>query len=172
MNRKSIASTEASAYFFRYLNLVPEDKSVLACLKEGHEAVMNFFSDLSEEQMSHRYAPEKWSVKELLQHLIDTERIFAYRCLRIARRDVTPLPSYDENAIVPPSQADAKTTKQLLQEYTITRQATISLVESLREEDLAFIGNASGNPLSARAAVMILPGHEIWHMDKVRELYL
>ncbi len=171
MMRSQIEAVETGEFFARYLALVPEDKALLDCLKDGQQEVLSFFDAISEERMAYRYAPGKWSIKEVFQHLIDTERVFAYRCFRIARRDTTPLPGFDQDILVPASRADHKSKEELKSEYDITRTATISMVQSLTDEDLAFVGTASDYPLSARAAAFMLPGHEIWHMRKIEELY-
>lgn len=120
----------------------------------------------------HAYAPGKWTVKELLLHLIDTERIMAYRLLRISRGDLSPLPGFDENAYVPHSGAAGRSLSALIEEYRAVRVATLHLVAGLPAEAWAQMGTASGALVSASALVYIMAGHELHHVGVLRERYL
>ena len=108
----------------------------------------------------------------MFQHLIDTERIFAYRAFRIGRGDPAPLADFDQNLYVSPSQAQQKSRAVLLAEFVAVRDSSIALVNSFTDEDLRRMGVASGHPMSARAAAFTIIGHEVWHMDVINELYL
>jgi hypothetical protein len=118
-----------------------------------------------------RYAPGKWSVKEVVLHLADTERIMAYRALRIARGDATPLPGFDENAYVPLSGADAQSLDALLGEWADVRRATLSLFRHLPVEAWTRRGTASRFPVTVRALAGIIAGHERQHLVTLEERY-
>ncbi|MDC1162182.1 DinB family protein, partial [Tenacibaculum sp.] len=113
-----------------------------------------------------------WSIKEVLQHLIDTERIFMYRCFRIARKDSTSLAGFDQNIYIEPSGAANKSIPNLLEEFRINRDNSISILQSLSEENLSFIGNSNDSKMSARAAAFVIPGHDVWHINVINEKYL
>jgi uncharacterized damage-inducible protein DinB len=122
---------------------------------------------------AHRaYAPGKWTLAESLLHVADSERVFAYRLLRIARGDATPLPGFDQDAWVPLSGAARHTLASLLHELQVVRAATLSLVRALDTEALARSGTASGHPVSARALVWMIAGHAAHHLELTRTAYL
>ena len=172
MSTSILKPEEYNTYYKGYIEKVPPFIDLHKNFKFNKINVVSFFSEIDEEKLNYRYEPGKWSIKEVLQHIIDTERIFMYRCLRIARRDKTPLAGFEQDDYVPPSGADSKSIDQLMEEYNATRDQSISIVKSLSEEDLEYIGEASGSRLSARAAAFIILGHEIWHMDIIKERYL
>ncbi len=119
----------------------------------------------------HRYAEGKWSVQELVGHLIDAERVFAYRLLRIGRGDTTPLAGFEENAFVAAAGADARTLPDLLEEFTALRRATILLAAHLPPAAWTNRGTASGKEISARALAAILHGHVAHHLRVLRDRY-
>ncbi|MFH4965576.1 DinB family protein [Gaetbulibacter sp. M235] len=172
MTTKDLKTTEYGPYYKSYLALVPANLELIEGYYSGQQNALDFFKSLSNDKLEYRYEENKWTVKELFQHIIDTERIFMYRCLRIARHDRTPLSGFEQNDYIEPSQANKKTLEALLEEYQMVRQNSIILLKSLNENDLNFIGNASGNNLSARAAAFIVLGHELWHMKIIKERYL
>ena len=172
MTTKDLSSKEFDKYYGRYIYKLPEHLSLEQSFQKGKSAVIEFFSSIPEAKHNYKYEPEKWTTKEVLQHLIDTERIFIYRCFRIARRDQTPLSDFNQNIYVKPSLANAKSMQKLLAEFEAIRNASVSLLKSLDETDLKAIGNSGGNPMSARAAAFVITGHEIWHMDIIKERYL
>lgn len=172
MKVTDIKSNELDQYYQRYFAKVAPEYELLTAFATGQQHVFNFFQDIPEDKLTYRYAEGKWTPLEVLQHLIDTERIFMYRCFRIARRDTTPLAGFDQDVYIDPSLANQKTLDQLLEEFTATRNASISLLKSLTEEDLCFIGDANGGAMSARAAAFLIPGHEVWHMEVIKERYL
>ncbi len=118
-----------------------------------------------------RYAPGKWSVKEVLGHLIDAERIFAYRLLRIGRHDTTPLPGFDENAYVPAGRFDVRPLEALLDDFEATRAATLRLVDGMPDGAWSGRGQASGHPITARALLYLIVGHVTHHRDTLRDRY-
>jgi len=122
--------------------------------------------------LEYRYADGKWTIKEIIQHLMDAERIFTYRALRIARKDQTPLPGFEQDDYVLPSQANKRSMEDLLNEFKAIKMATVSLYDSFSEEMLMELGTASNNPISVRAIGFIIMGHEIHHCDVIKDRYL
>lgn len=172
MTPKDLNQVEFDPYYQRYIDKLSTNISLKEGFVIGQKQVISFFKTIPIEKHGYRYAPQKWSIKEILQHLIDTERIFMYRCFRIARKDKTPLAGFDQNIYIDPSNADKKTMESLLDEYSITRQSSIFLLNSLSENDLKCIGNANGSAMSARAAAFTIIGHEIWHTEIINKKYL
>jgi len=125
-----------------------------------------------ESRGGHRYAEGKWSIREVIAHLNDTERVFSYRLLRFARGDAAALPSFDENVFAKASEADARTVADLAEEFSAVRGATLALVRPMRDEQMARHGTASGKEISARALAWIMAGHVQHHMKVLRERYL
>ena len=136
------------------------------------ESCMAFFESVPTEKLDYRYQPEKWSVKDILLHLIDCERIFQYRALRISRSDKTPLPGFEENEYAVEANATSRTLESLLNEYKSVRKATFTLFETFSEEQFLKIGNASGKDISVRAIGYIILGHELHHINIIKERYL
>jgi hypothetical protein len=136
------------------------------------ETTLAEFGEIPEERSLYRYAPGKWSLREVLGHIVDTERILAYRALRIARGDQTPLPGFDQDAFIATAHFDRCSMSELLGAYTIVRQSTLLLLSSLSDKDWGRLGTASGNPLSVRAAAWMMAGHELHHLAVVQNLYL
>lgn len=165
------APNEYGAYYNTYISKVETD-DILQTLADAKASVTAFFENLPAGKWDFRYAPGKWSIKEVLQHLIDGERVFAYRALRIARNDQTPLPGFDENLFAETCHASQRTPASLLAEYQAVRESTVHLFNSLNEEDLGRIGTASNNPASPLAIAFIIAGHELHHMGVIRERYL
>ena len=171
MTRKELDLDEYNHYYQPYIDMVG-DVDVLDALKENHKALIPFIKGIDENKLSYRYAKDKWSIKEIVLHLIDTERVFAYRALCIARHDKTELPGFDQDAFVIHSYADNRTMDNLLSEYESVRMATISLFESFNQGVLSEIGTASNSALSVRAAAFIIVGHENHHLQIIKECYL
>ena len=162
---------EYGAYFHTYISKVKTD-DILLTLADARQTTLDFFKNLPKEKWDYCYAPGKWSIRELLQHLIDGERVFAYRALRIARNDQTPLPGFDENLFAENAHADARTAASLLAEYKTVRTATLHLFKSFNEEDFNRIGTSSNSPASPLAIAFIIAGHELHHLGIIRERYL
>ena len=127
---------------------------------------------MTDVQSCARPAPAEWSINEVLGHITDTERIFTYRLLRIARGDVTPLPGFEQDDYILPGKFNARTLSSLLDEFTLVRQSTLSLVDTLDDEMLSRMGTTSNNPTSARALVFIIAGHVAHHIESLRTVYL
>lgn len=167
-----IKPEEYNEYYARYLAKSDGTLTLLQAFELGLKDVLTFFSEVPAEKLNHRYESDKWSVKEVLQHLIDTERIFFYRAFRIARGDTTPLAGFDQTGYIEHANVASKTMNQLCAEFEVGRRVSISLINSLSSEDLIRVGTASDHAISARAAAAIIPGHDIWHMEIVAERYL
>ncbi|MBT9394661.1 DinB family protein [Hymenobacter sp. NST-14] len=164
------AATEYGPYYYTYVKLIAGDP--LEALRRQPRELRQLLAGLTEEQGTFRYAPGKWSIKENLVHMLDTERIFAYRALRISRGDTTPLPGFEQDDYVPASGADSRPLAAILAEYDAVRAATLSLFESFTPAAISRQGTASGQPVSVRALAYILPGHEAHHLNLLRERYL
>ncbi|MEA3427189.1 MAG: DinB family protein [Bacteroidota bacterium] len=164
-------SSEFPSYFARYISQVATDSVAEAV--QRYAAVLNdFYTSLPEEKADYRYAEGKWTIKELLQHVIDAERIFAYRILRISRKDTTPLASFDEDLYVQNAQADKRSLASLKEEFLAVRRSSDLLLASLSEEQLAEQGTASNLPVTANAIGFILFGHLLHHKAVLEERYL
>jgi uncharacterized damage-inducible protein DinB len=163
---------EFAPYANQYIGLLPDDGLVLEHLRTNAAAARELLSPLSEEKLRFRYAEGKWTIKEILQHITDDERIFAYRALRFARGDATELPGFDQDEYARSSAANARSIESLLDEFDTVREGTISLFEGLAEETHLRSGIASGNVMSVRAIAYHIAGHELRHLDIIRERYI
>ena len=172
MTKLELESKEFDVYYKRYIDKLSDIITLREGFNHGKKTVVDFFKSIPEEKLEYRYQPEKWSIKEILQHLIDTERIFMYRCFRIARRDTTALAGFDQNVYIEPSGANEKLLDELLNEFIINRNNSTALLNSVSDENLQFIGNSNGGDMSARAAAFTILGHDIWHMEVIKERYL
>lgn len=148
------------------------DGQLLTVLDGQMDALRALLTPVNEEVFHRGYAPGKWTLAESLLHVADVERVFAYRLLRIARGDTTPLPSFDHDAWVPLSGAALRSREDILTELAAVRAATLVLIRSLDETALGRIGTASGNPVSARALTWMITGHFAHHLDLTRTRYL
>lgn len=161
---------EYAPFYETYVSKVAADNA-LEALEQSLDEALLFFQELPEAKANHRYQPEKWSVKELLQHVIDTERIMAYRALCIARKDATELPGFDENAYVDALDMQQRELGELVEEYLSQRKASISLFKSFATDALSRKGIASKQPVSVRALAYIIAGHQNHHFQIVKERY-
>jgi hypothetical protein len=162
---------EYAPFYAGYVAEVPEG-DVLDFLRHQTDEVLASLRPLPAARWRHRYAPGKWSIAEVLGHLTDAERVFAYRALRIARGDQTPLPGFDENAYVPAGGFDARAPAGLLTEYVTVREATVALFQGLPAGAGERRGVASGAGVSARALLYMIAGHERHHLRVLQERYL
>ena len=163
--------SEYLPYYGKYIGLVP-DGDLLQTLRSQLDETLALVRSLPPEMGGHRYAPGKWTIREVLGHIIDTERIFAYRAMRIARGDQTPIEGFDENAYAAASDADARTLADLADELEHLRLGNLHFFRALTDEALARRGTANGAEVSARALAWILAGHELHHRGLLRERYL
>lgn len=158
-------------YFVRYIAKVA-DGDVVARLNSQIGETLELLGSLSEAKGGHRYAPGKWSIREVIGHLADTERVFGYRAMTFARAGETPLPGFDENAFVANSRFDSRTLSSLAAEFETVRRATVALFDSLEPHEWLRRGVANNNPMSVRAAAWTIAGHELHHVDILRTRYL
>ncbi len=161
---------ECGTYFLGYTNRVDAD-DVLAALARQLEDTRGLLASLDDERARHRYAPGKWSVKEVLGHLADTERVFTVRALHFARGDTQPLPGFEEDAFVAGSSFHERPLAAILDEYATVRAATLSLFRGLSGEALERRGTANDTTIVCRAVPWILAGHELHHVGVLRERY-
>lgn len=163
-------ATEYAPFYASYVARVPE-QDVLAALRSSGRDLAATLSAVPESRGDHRYADGKWSVREVIGHLIDAERIFTYRALRIARGDATPLPSFDENEYVRNAASDRRTLADLIEELALVRESSLRLFESLPSDAWTRRGVASGKDVSVRALAYITVGHARHHHHILRERY-
>jgi hypothetical protein len=163
--------TEYAAYYEKYISLVP-DGDILDLLSRQMSETIALLNDVPESRANHRYAPGKWSIKELVGHLIDTERIFAYRALRFARRDQTELPGFDQDDYIRNASFDDYQLAELAAEFEHGRRANLSLFRHLKEDAWGRRGTANESEISVRALAYIIAGHELHHREILRTRYL
>lgn len=168
--RKPLPGEYAEAYAPYFADA--GDGDVLARLQSQMDEAAGLFAGLSEAQGGFRYAPGKWSLKDLLQHLNDAERIFAYRCLCVGRGDATPLPGFDENAYAAASGADARTLADLVADWRAARGASLALFRGLPEAAWVNRGITNGRAITTRCIPYLMAGHAAHHLAVVRERYL
>ena len=161
-------------YAEMYMKLLPADGFLLKHLKDNFLMVRTFIYSLPEEKLVHRYAPGKWSIKEILVHIIDDERIFAYRALRFARNEKQNLIGFDQDAYAFYSKADERELDNIFDEYEAVRNATIALFNGLPEESFERMGHGTGtaNDATVRALAYHIAGHELHHISFIKENYL
>lgn len=162
---------EYDPYYASYVERVPAGR-VIETLHGQEQELSDLLAGLDEQQAGFRYAADKWSIKQVVGHVIDSERVFAYRALAIARGDRTPLPGFDQNAYVEAGRFDERSLGDLVAEYRSVRQATRTLVDTLQSDDWGRNGHANGVDVSLRAMVYIIAGHQAHHTAVLRERYL
>lgn len=162
---------EFEPYYATYIDAVREG-DLLRLLEEQAGEMADLLRAFGEIRGTYRYAPDKWSVKEVLGHITDTERVFAYRALRFARADATPVPGFEQDGYVVAAGFDRRTLADLAEEFAAVRKATIELFAGLDAPALMRAGVASGFPMTVRAAAWIIAGHEQHHARILRERYL
>ena len=172
MTKEDLKPTEYNEYYGRYIDKILNSTTLKVGFEDDKKMVIDFFSSVPKDKLEYRYQPEKWSVKEVLQHIIDTERIFMYRFFRIARKDTAPLTGFDQDIYIEPSGANEKSIEDLIHEFSITRLNSLNIINSISDENLLNMGIASDSPISARACAYILLGHSIWHIEVIKERYL
>ncbi len=167
------AKSEYAEFYSPYMNILPEgDSGLIELLESSLEELRDLLTGLEPEKETFRYAPGKWSIRELVQHLIDSERVFAYRALRFARGDEKVLPGFDENLYVENCRAMERSLPSLLEEFDLMRRSNMLMFESMDEAALKRSGSVDGNELSVRALGYICCGHLLHHLKVIRERYL
>lgn len=162
---------EAAAYYFTYIDRVPQDE-VVGVMEQQLGDAARLFSTISEEKSLHRYAPEKWSIRQTLNHISDTERAFAFRALWFGRGFSDPLASYDQNISASGARADEYSWARHAAEFGDVRRATLALFRNLPAEAWKRSGVASGNLVTVNALAYIITGHYAHHLAILRERYL
>ena len=162
---------EFNSYYAPYVNLV-ESKDIIVSLEKSFEETLSFYSSIPEDKWLYSYAEGKWTINEVVQHLLDTERVFAYRALCFSRKDIIELPGFDQDEYLINSNANSRSKESIVEECESVRNATITLFKSFSEEMLIQIGVASNSPLSVRASGYIILGHEKHHCNVIKDNYL
>ena len=168
---KNLLDSDYPVYFGTYINHVQNDDCILA-MEENLTVFVNFIENISVEKHNYKYQEDKWSIKDIVRHIIDAERIFAYRALRFARFDKSPIPGFEENDYAANTDTTTIEMADLLQEFILVRKSTIKLFESFSQEMLSAKGIASGKEISVLAIGFIISGHAIHHESVIRERYL
>lgn len=164
-------SDEFAPYAIMYIGLLPDDGLVLKHLQDSVERTVQFVRSLPADKLAVPHKAGEWTIKEILVHIIDDERIYCYRALRYARNDTTELPGFEQDEYVPYSKANGRSLESILEELTAVRQATITLFSSFDDEALTRKGVGSGNIMSVRAAAYHIAGHELHHIQSIKENY-
>jgi hypothetical protein len=165
------APDEFAPFYAGYVSRVPNGTDPVLLMREQLDRLPVLFANVSPKKAGFRYAPGKWSVREVVGHLCDTERVFSYRMMRIARGDETPLPGFDENVYVPAGAFDARPLGNLVAEWVAIRNATLALVHGLPPDAWQRRGTANGAPITARALLYITPGHVQHHLGILKDRY-
>ncbi len=158
-------------FYSRYVEAVP-DGDILETLQRQGAETQSFLGALDAAQASHRYAPGKWTVKQIVGHLADGERVFAYRALSFARRDATELPGFEEDDWAAANNCEQLPLQAVLAELAAVRQATLALFRGLEDDAWDRQGTANGRRISVRALAWMMAGHELHHLRVLRERYL
>lgn len=172
MNIKDLKSNEYASFYGGYINQVSDEYTLIEELEISVHRLVKFVREIPMDKFDYRYAEGKWTIKDILQHLIDAERVFAYRALRFARNDKTELPGFEEDDYVLEANANKRSIQDLLTELLIVRQSTLALFKTFSNEQLLRIGIASNNPMSVRALGFVIIGHQNHHQRVFEERYL
>jgi uncharacterized damage-inducible protein DinB len=162
---------EYFSYYGAYIQRVPPESDLFAVLRQQPDELRALLQNVSDEQANVRPAPGEWSIKEVLGHVVDVERIFAYRALCIARADPTPLPGIEQDDYVRGTDFNRRAVPDLVEEFGLLRRANILSFQYLTDEEAARRGTASGYPFSVRALLYVLAGHVIHHMESLKTTY-
>ena len=174
MSRSAIgrpAATEHAPYYEKYVSLVPEG-DIVSTLTQQAAPTLSLLNGVPEAKANSRYAPDKWSIKEVVGHLIDSERVFAYRALRFARNDSTPLAGFEQDDYVTNAAFSEVSLTDLAAEFEYLRRATVYMFKSLAADAWLRTGSANGTGVSVRALAHIIAGHELHHLSVLRSRYL
>jgi len=171
MKPNELSKNEYSSFNATYINAL-KDASLIEGLEKGKDQLVAFISAIPTEKLEYRYAENKWTIKDIILHLIDAERIFGYRALRIGRGDKTPLAGFEENDYIPNAMANNRTVESLLEEFQWVRNSTLILFKNFSNEQLLYLGTASENAISVRAIGFLITGHQNHHLKIIEERYL
>lgn len=164
-------STEYAHFYSTYVELV-EKANIITILNNQMHEVFTLMNSVPGDKAYFKYAPDKWTLKEVLGHMIETERLFSYRAFAISRGDTQPLPGMDQNEYMEGNNYNKRTLANLSNEYLAVRVSTIHLLSSMTKEMIARKGNASGTDVTVRALAFIIAGHDIHHLNIIKEKYL
>lgn len=171
MKSIQLNDNEFAPFYKNYIKILG-DVDLFEILDSSLEEAVNTLKNLTEEKLVYRYAEGKWTIKELLQHIIDAERVMSYRALRFSRNDTTELHGFNEDWYVENSNGNHRNFDELLHEFMLIRKASISLFNSFTKEMLLMSGSANGNTISVRALGFIIAGHQMHHLKIIKEKYL
>jgi len=171
MNSNQLPENEYSAFNATYINAI-ENLDLLEELEISLHDFIKFVQNIPLDKFDYRYAEGKWTIKDIIQHIIDAERIFGYRALRISRNDQTLLPGFEENDYVENTDANGRSIQELLTEFSAVRHSNLFLFKSFSEEQLTRMGIASSHPISVRALGFLMIGHSKHHQRVFQERYL
>lgn len=169
--KKRPDKAEYAPYYQNYIDLVKAN-DIIKTLESQVLAFQAFVTSIPEEKESFAYAPGKWTIKEVIGHIIDTERIMGYRALRIGRGDETPLPGFDENLYVSNAKSSGRTLYDLAHEFSLVRTSNVALFKTFDSTVMDRKGIANNNPLSVRACLYVIAGHELHHINVIKSRYL
>jgi hypothetical protein len=161
---------EYAAFYGGYVNLVPEDE-VLPALREQVNVLRRFAASVAADRETYAYGPDKWTIRQVIGHVIDAERVFSYRALCFSRSDRTPLPKFDENAYVDHARFNDVPLADLVDEFVLLRSANVKMFESLGAGQWTASGIANSNPISVRALAYVMTGHVRHHLNILRDRY-
>lgn len=171
MNSVQLNDNEYAPFYSNYITALGE-VDLRGILKSSLKDLIHTLKNLPEEKLTYRYAEGKWTIKELIQHITDAERILSYRALRFSRNDTTDLPGFDEDLYVDNSNGNERSIEDLLKEFKLVRKATLSLFKSFSVEMLKKTGTINGEDMSVRALGFIIAGHQTHHLKIIKEKYL
>lgn len=171
MNSTQLNDNEYAPFYKNYIKSLG-DVNLIEVLNNSLQDIVTTIKDLPEEKLVYRYAEGKWTIKELVQHIIDAERVLSYRALRFSRNDITDLHGFDEDWYVDNSNGNNRNFSELLNELTLIRKASISLFNSFSDDMLTMKGSANGSKMSVRALGFIIAGHQMHHLKIIKEKYL
>ncbi len=172
MKITDLKENEFNSFYATYLKALGDRDDVMSALIKGKRWFQAFVEDLKDDQLTYSYGEGKWTIAEVLVHLIDTERIFQYRAFRISRNDMTPLPGFDQDEYIAECECSQRTKEDILYEYLTVRDASISLFKGMSVEKLKRVGTASGMPWSVAALGLVISGHQKHHAAILKDRYL
>jgi uncharacterized damage-inducible protein DinB len=159
------------SYYQRYIDKATGE-SIADVIKNHAQQILDFYNSIPESKADHAYAEGKWTIKQLMQHLLDAERVFVYRAMRFARKDSLPLQGFDEDAYATNATSEKRDWKELLEELKALRHSTDIFLRSLTDEQLSAVGTANNTKMSVNAIAFVVYGHLLHHMQVVQERYL
>ncbi len=171
MTAADLNPTEYPTFYAGYISLVPPAITLRSALDDSAAHLSEYLNEIADGDEDFSYAPGKWTIKQALQHVIDTERVMAYRALRLGRHDATPLPGFDQDAFAAHAKVSGREFGRMIAEFETVRRTSVSLYNGLAEEDLLFTGSVSGGTMSCRALGFIICGHTYHHLNIYRERY-